>query len=61
MHSKEICPFVFFLGLLAFNYPFIDLARPFLPYYLYAAWAVVILVTGILVTIKEGRRKKQYG
>ncbi|MBU1568425.1 MAG: hypothetical protein KJ630_22710 [Proteobacteria bacterium] len=58
MHSKELWPFIFFLGLTAFNYPFMDLGKNVLPYYLYTAWALLIFIIGLLVTIKEYKEKK---
>ena len=58
MHSKELWPFIFFLGLLAFNYPLMDLGKTALPYYLYGAWALLISIIGILVTLKEYKGKK---
>jgi hypothetical protein len=58
MHSKEIWAFVFLLGLLGFNYPIMDLVKVTLPYYLYTLWALLILIIGILVTIRERGEKK---
>ena len=58
MHSKELWPFIFLLGLLVFNYPIMDLVQVALPYYLYTAWALLILVISLLVTIRARGEKK---
>jgi hypothetical protein len=58
MHSKELWPFIFLLGLLFFNYPILDLVEVALPYYLYTAWALFILMTGLLVTISQRQGKR---
>lgn len=53
MHGKEMWPFLFLLGILAFCWPLPDLIRIPLPYYLYTAWAVFILMIGILVSVRS--------
>ncbi len=58
MHSKELWPFIFLLGLLFFNYPILDLVDVALPYYLYTAWALFILMIGLLVTLSQREEKK---
>ena len=58
MRSKELWPFIFLLGLLAFNYPILDLVKVALPYYLYPAWALFILMIGLLVTLSQRGEKK---
>jgi hypothetical protein len=58
MHSKELWPFIFLIGLLVFNYPIIDLVKVPLPYYLYTTWALLILIIGILITIRDRGDKK---
>jgi hypothetical protein len=58
MHSKELWPFLFLLGLLVFNYPVMDLVKVALPYYLYTAWALLIIIIGLLVTLRERGGKK---
>jgi hypothetical protein len=58
MHSKELFPFIFLLGLLVFNYPLMDLVKVTLPYYLYTTWAILILIIVLLVTIRERGEKK---
>jgi hypothetical protein len=58
MHSKELWPFIFLLGLLFFNYPILDLVEVALPYYLYTAWALFILMIGLLVTLSQRGEKR---
>jgi hypothetical protein len=58
MHSKELWPFLFLLGLLVFNYPIMDLIKATLPYYLYTVWALLILIIGFLATIRNRGEKK---
>ena len=58
MHSKELWPFLFLLGLLVFNYPIMDLIKATLPYYLYTVWALLILIIGFLATIRSQKGKK---
>jgi hypothetical protein len=53
MYSKELWPFLFLLGLLIFNYPIMDLIKATLPYYLYATWALFILIIGFLATMRD--------
>ena len=58
MRSKELWPFIFLLGLLIFNYPILDLVAVALPYYLYTAWALFILMIGLLVTLSQRGEKR---
>jgi hypothetical protein len=58
MHSKELWPFVFLLGLLFFNYPILDLVDVALPNYLYSAWAIFILMIGLLETLRQRGEKR---
>ena len=57
MKNKEVWPFIFLIGLLAFNWPMIDLFEAVLPYYLYSTWVLFIVVIGVLSTVK-GRAEK---
>lgn len=57
MPSKEIWPFLFFLGLLFFDWPLLRLVRTPLPYYLYAVWALFILVVGLITATKNRRER----
>lgn len=51
MNSKELLPFFFLIGMLLFNWPFLDIFSMSLPYYLFGAWALFILAVGILITV----------
>lgn len=57
MQNKELWPFIFFLGILVFNWPLAALVRVPLPYYLYTLWALFILIVGILANRTNGRGK----
>jgi hypothetical protein len=59
MKNKELWPFLFFVGLLCFNWPMMDLFAAVLPYYLYSVWALFILTIGWLITLKQRRDKEQ--
>lgn len=58
--NKEIWLFIFFLGLLFFNWPVLEIFRLSLPYYLFSVWVVFIAVTGLLITLK-GKKVSQSG
>ena len=57
MNSKEFWVFLFFLGTLLFNWPFLDIFNMVLPYYFLGVWGLFILVVCIVVTINEKTRK----
>jgi hypothetical protein len=51
MNSKELLPFLFLIGMLLFNWPFLDIFSISLPYYLFSVWGLFIVVVGVLITI----------
>jgi hypothetical protein len=53
MKNKEFWIFLFFLGTLLFNWPFLDIFSLVLPYYFFGVWSFFILVVGIVATLKE--------
>ena len=53
MNNKEFWVFLFFLGTLLFNWPFLDIFNMVLPYYFLGVWGLFILVVCIVVTINE--------
>lgn len=57
MHSKEIWPFLFLVGMLLFNYPIMEIVQPVHGYYLYLVWAVLIFIIGFLVTARDHGEK----
>ncbi|MBI5074135.1 MAG: hypothetical protein HZB62_03030 [Nitrospirae bacterium] len=53
MKKKEFWVFLFFLGVLLFNWPFLDIFSLVLPYYLFGVWSLFILVVSIVATLRE--------
>ena len=58
MIGNEIWPFLFFLGLLFLNWPFLDLFKPYLPYYLFFVWGLFILIVGLLISHVAGKKRR---
>ena len=44
MNNREVWVFFFLLGLLLFNWPFLDIFSLSLPYYLFGVWGLFIFV-----------------
>jgi hypothetical protein len=55
MKNKEFWVFLFFLGTLLFNWPFLDIFNMVLPFYFLGVWGLFILVVYLVVT--TGDRK----
>lgn len=57
--NKEAWFFIFFLGTLLFNWPFLDIFTLSLPAYLFFTWGLFILVVGIFINklTREKERK----
>jgi hypothetical protein len=53
MKNKEFWVFLFFLGTLLLNWPFLDIFSLVLPYYFFGVWSLFILVVGIVATLKN--------
>ena len=53
MKNKEFWVFLFFLGTLLFNWPFLDIFNLVLPYYLFGVWSLFIFVVCIVASLKE--------
>lgn len=51
MNNKELWPFIFLIGALLFNWPFLEIFSLSLPYYLFGIWGIFIIVTGIIITM----------
>lgn len=49
MGNKELWFFLFFCGVLLFNWPFLEIFDLSLPYYLFSVWAALIIVLGMVV------------
>ncbi|HMK66449.1 MAG TPA: LPXTG cell wall anchor domain-containing protein [Thermodesulfobacteriota bacterium] len=58
MH-KETWPFLFILGGLFLNWPFLDLFKAYLPYYIFTVWGLFILVMGLLISFSRKKKKDQ--
>jgi len=50
MKNKETWLFLFFSGLLCFNWPFLEIFRHSLPLYFFLMWAGFILIVFLLTT-----------
>ncbi|MGD2080881.1 MAG: hypothetical protein PVJ36_07120 [Nitrospirota bacterium] len=46
--NREIWPFLFFLGLALFNWPFLHIFGGELPAYLFGIWALFILAVVVI-------------
>jgi hypothetical protein len=59
MNSKEIWPFLFLVGTLLFNWPFLLIFGLSLPYYLFSIWGLFIIVISIFIkkTGKFGNKR----
>jgi hypothetical protein len=56
--DKEIWPFLFFLGLLFFNWPFLDLFKSYFPYYFFVVWGLFILTVGLLISRVTKKKRR---
>ena len=55
MNNKEFWFFLFALGVLMFNWPFLDIFNMVLPYYFLAVWGLFIFIICAVVTVNERR------
>ena len=55
MNNKEFWFFLFALGVLMFNWPFLDIFNMVLPYYFFAVWGLFIFIICAVVTVNERR------
>ena len=53
MNNKEFWVFLFFLGALLFNWPFLDIFNMVLPVYFLGVWGLFILVVYVVVTVNR--------
>lgn len=49
MGNKELWFFIFFFGVLLFNWPFLEIFDLSLPYYLFVVWGAFIIVVGMVI------------
>ncbi len=50
MNNRELWPFLFVVGTLLFNWPFLDVFAHYLPYYLFGAWGLLIVGLGVFIS-----------
>ncbi len=58
MNSKELWPFLFLIGTLLFNWPFLDIFSLSLPYYLFGVWGIFIIGVSIFITKTAMKKDK---
>ena len=50
--GKDLFVFLFVLGGLLLNWPFLVIFEVTLPYYLFGMWGVLILLIGVVISVK---------
>jgi hypothetical protein len=55
MKNRELWFFLFLLGTLLFNWPFLEIFNLSLPFYLFGVWALFIIVVRLFLA-KNGAR-----
>ena len=55
MKNREFWVFLFFLGTILFNWPFLDIFSLVLPYYFFGLWSLFILLVATVATLKESK------
>jgi len=58
LNDKELWPFLFIMGMLLLNWPFLDVFSLSLPYYLFGVWGLFIIVMGFSIS-KTGKQKNK--
>ncbi len=60
MDNRELWPFLFILGTLLLNWPFLDIFNLFLPYYLFGVWGLFIAAVAFSISRapKNSKQKK---
>lgn len=56
MRNREFWFFLFFVGLMLLNWPFLDIFNMVLPLYFLGVWSLFILLVGVMVSL--GGQKK---
>jgi len=54
MHNKEFWFFLFSIGVLLFNWPFLDIFNMVLPGYFFAVWGLFIATVFLAVSLPKG-------
>lgn len=58
MSNNEVWPFLFLIGFLFFNWPFLEIFAGNLQFYLFCSWGLFILLIGISITILKKKEKE---
>lgn len=58
MSNNEVWPFLFLIGFLFFNWPFLEIFSGNLQLYLFCSWGLFILLIGIFITVFKTRKKE---
>lgn len=58
MGSRELFVFLFLLGCVLFNWPFLNIFGTWLPYYLFGAWALLIAVMFMVAQLMRRSARK---
>jgi len=58
LNNKELWPFLFILGTLLLNWPFLDIFNLSLPYYLFGVWGLFIIVMGFFISKTNKQNNK---
>ena len=56
--GRELWAFLFLSGILAFNWPFLEIFSTFLPYYLFGAWGVFIFAVSLVISSRKRKGNK---
>jgi len=59
MKNREFWFFLFFLGVLLFSWPFLDIFGMSLIYYFPIAWSLFIFVVYIVLRVSDGKDKER--
>jgi len=58
MQNKELWFFIFFIGTLLFNWPFLDIFSMSLPLYLFGTWGFFIIIVSVFINILNRENSK---
>lgn len=58
MTNNEVWPFLFLIGFLFFNWPFLEIFGGNLHYYLFCSWGLFIVLIGIFITVFKPKKKE---
>ncbi|TAN39130.1 MAG: hypothetical protein EPN25_12385 [Nitrospirae bacterium] len=58
MVGRELWAFLFMIGFLVFNWPFLEIFSDFLPYFLFGVWGVFITAVYLVIQVTERKGKK---